>query len=60
MVDGEDGGMLDSVETFGPVTGTWTTAPASGVPRRGHTTTLLADGHVLVTGGDELNLRPGV
>lgn len=40
-----------SSERFDPMTGTWTLEPGTVLPRRGPTTTLLANGKVLETGG---------
>lgn len=43
---------LDSAEIWDPATGTWgLVSDQMGSPRRGHTATLLADGDVLLAGG---------
>jgi|GEM_PF-301044 len=46
------GAPLAYCELFDPQTGDWTAAGSLGTPRVGHQATLLADGTVLVTGGD--------
>jgi N-acetylneuraminic acid mutarotase len=49
---------LAGCETYDPTPGTWTpTANDLGTPRTGHQATLLADGSVLVTGGDPVAPR---
>ena len=48
---------LDSVETYDPASGGWATASSLNTARSGHTATLLADGRVLVAGGDNDELR---
>ncbi|MFI6979114.1 DUF6603 domain-containing protein [Embleya sp. NPDC050154] len=39
-------------ELYDPVAGTWSVAASLNTPRKGHQATTLADGSVLVTGGD--------
>ncbi|MGW1992771.1 DUF6603 domain-containing protein [Embleya sp. NPDC001921] len=39
-------------ESYEPVAGTWSAAGTLNTPRKGHQATVLADGSVLVTGGD--------
>ncbi|WP_165956410.1 Kelch repeat-containing protein [Kribbella antibiotica] len=43
---------LGYCELFDPVTGTWTPTGSLAAPRKAHQATVLADGTVLVTGGD--------
>jgi hypothetical protein len=46
---------LASTEVYDPATNTWTAAATMGAPREFHIATLLADGKVLVAGGDANN-----
>lgn len=43
-------------ELYDPATGDWTPAGPLSTPRKGHEATVLADGSVLVTGGDATGL----
>jgi len=44
-------GVLDTVELYDPVSGLFFERPPMRIPRAFHTTTVLADGRVLVVGG---------
>jgi hypothetical protein len=52
VTTGAEPAALATVERYEPGHGTWTLPPELATPRRGHQATLLADGSVLVTGGD--------
>ncbi|MGH4002457.1 MAG: Kelch repeat-containing protein, partial [Pseudonocardiaceae bacterium] len=58
LTTGGRGAALAGCETYDSATGTWTpTAGELGLPRAGHQATLLADGSVLVSGGDPVAPR---
>ena len=50
---GEIGGVLSSAELYDPVARTFTPTGSMTVPRTGQTITMLHDGRVLLTGGDQ-------
>ena len=50
---GEIGGVLSSAELYDPVARTFTPTGSMTVPRTGQTITMLRDGRVLLTGGDQ-------
>jgi hypothetical protein len=50
---GEIGGVLSSAELFDPVARTFTPTDSMTVRRTGQTITMLRDGRVLLTGGDQ-------
>jgi hypothetical protein len=50
---GQIGGVLSSAELYDPVARTFTPTGSMTVPRTGQTITMLRDGRVLLTGGDQ-------
>lgn len=51
LIDSDPFTIINSVEIFNPVTGTWAAANPMVTARYNHTATLLNDGRVLVAGG---------
>jgi hypothetical protein len=49
---------VGSADRYNPATGAWTPAGAMANPRHGHRATVLADGHVLVSGGSYTVQQP--
>jgi Kelch motif/Galactose oxidase, central domain len=56
---GSQDSALSSAEIYDPSTRTWTSTANMSTPRTGHTATRLADGRVLVAGGNSWLPTPG-
>ncbi|MFL5680344.1 MAG: kelch repeat-containing protein [Chloroflexota bacterium] len=52
--DGRNWRVLSSSEMYDPATGKYTALGSIGIPRDGHTATLLGDGRVLIVGGTDI------
>ena len=57
--DGQRWRVLSSTEMYDPGAGTFTSIGSMGIPRDGHTATLLGDGRVLIVGGTDIGPKGG-